>query len=346
MFQPTFLQTYFLIEHCYLPSNIAVSLFMTLAALIYLKPKVHNVATISAFALFFVTCIHLWTVNWLYSPFLILLISDVEINPGPRHNSVELFSICHWNLNSVSAYNYTKLSYLKAFIAVHKFDIICLSETYLDSSVAPDDGNLEISGYSLVRFDHLSKNKCGGVCVYYKNCLPLRVLDIQYLDQCINFELKIGDKLCNFVALYRPPSQTQDEFEKFSNNLELNLGTLSQKNPFLVVAIGDFNAKSKSWYINGSTTSQGNVLENITPQFGLQQIIKEPTHILGNSSSCIDLIFTSQPNLIIESGVYSSLHPNCYHQVVDAKFNLQIYYPPQYYQEVWHYKDAKIELIR
>ena len=103
--------------------------------------------------------------------------------------------------------------------------------------------------------------------------MPLRVLDIKYLHECINFEIKIGDKLCNFVALYRSPSQTQDEFEKFSDNLELDLGTLSQKNPFLVVAIGDFNTTSKSWYINDNTTFQGNVLEDITSQFGLQQII-------------------------------------------------------------------------
>ena len=51
----------------------------------------NNVATISAFALFFVTCIHLWTDNWLHSPLLILLSGDVEINPGPRHNSGESF---------------------------------------------------------------------------------------------------------------------------------------------------------------------------------------------------------------------------------------------------------------
>ena len=115
----------------------------------------------------------------------------------------------------MSAYNYTKLFSLKAFTAVHKFDIICLSETYFDSSVAPDDGNLEISGYSLVQSDHPSNNKRGGVCVYYENCLPLRVLDIQYLHECIDFELKTGDKLCNFVAIYRSPSQTQNEFENF-----------------------------------------------------------------------------------------------------------------------------------
>ena len=40
----------------------------------------------------------------------------------------------------------------------------------------------------------------------------------------------------------------------------------------------------------------------------IQEII-EPTHILNNSSSCIDLIFNCQPNLLIESGVHPPLDP-------------------------------------
>ena len=68
-------------------------------------------------------------------------------------------------MNRVSASNYTKLFSLKAYIAVHKFDIICLSETCLDSSVAPDDDNLDISDYSLVQSDHPS-NKRAGEFVY------------------------------------------------------------------------------------------------------------------------------------------------------------------------------------
>ena len=84
----------------------------------------------------------------------------------------------------------------------------------------------------------------------------------------------------------------------------------------------------------------------MTSQFGLSQIIKEATHILESSSSCIDLIFTTQPNLVVESGVHPSLHPNCHHQIVFAKFNLQIYYPPPYPREIWHYKQANTELIR
>ena len=39
-------------------------------------------------------------------------------------------------------------------------------------------------------------------------------------------------------------------------------------------------------------------------------------------------------------------HPNCRRQLIYAKFNLQIYYPPQYYREVCYYNDANTELIR
>ena len=172
--------------------------------------------------------------------------------------------------------------------------------------------------------------------------MPLGVLDIQYLNEGISFELKIGDKLCTFVAPYRSPSQLQDNFDNF----KLNLETLSRKTLFLLVAIGDFNAKTKFWYCNDNTTSQGKALENVTSQFGLHKVIKEPTHILHNSSSCIGLIFASQPNLIIESGVHPSLHPNCHHQMVYVKFNLRIYYPLQYYTEVWHYNDVNTKLVR
>ena len=86
--------------------------------------------------------------------------------------------------------------------------------------------------------------------------------------------------------------------------------------------------------------------ENVTSQAGLHQVIKEPTYILHHFSSCIDLMIASQPNLITESGVHPYLHPNCYHQLIYAKFNLQIYYPPQYYREVWHYSDANTKLIK
>ena len=59
-------------------------------------------------------------------------------------------------------------------------------------------------------------------------------------------------------------------------------------------------------------------------QFGMKQLINEPTHPTGNSSSCTDLIFKIQPNPVMESGFHSSIRPNCHHQIVFAKFNLRI----------------------
>ena len=54
--------------------------------------------------------------------------------------------------------------------------------------------------------------------------------------------------------------------------------------------------------------------------------------------SDIDLIFINQNNFIMDSGVHASLNPNCHHQIVYAKLNLKIEYPPLYERLVWDYK--------
>ena len=106
--------------------------------------------------------------------------------------------------------------------------------------------------------------------------------------------------------------------------------SLCLNNPFLILLIENLNAKSNNWYCNDKSSYEGKVIENVTAKFVFQQIMKEPTHKSNTSASFIDLIFTSQPNLTTASGVYSSLHPNCHHQIVFAKLNLHIVYPPPY----------------
>ena len=41
------------------------------------------------------------------------------------------------------------------------YDIICLTETFLDSSVENDDDRISIPGYNLLRADHPSNTKRG-----------------------------------------------------------------------------------------------------------------------------------------------------------------------------------------
>ena len=84
---------------------------------------------------------------------------------------------------------------LKTYIAIHKFDIICITETYLDSNTSPDDKNVEISVCNFIRFNHPSNNKRGGICIHYKHFFPLRILNVQYLQKYINSLLDFPVKL-------------------------------------------------------------------------------------------------------------------------------------------------------
>ena len=130
-------------------------------------------------------------------------------------------------LRQSNTHSFAKVSLLTVYLSVNKFDIVCLSETFLKSEIQTDDENLQIPGYCISRVDHPSNIKRGGVCVYYKTSLPLKLLDIKYLQECINFEVIIGDNLCSFVMLYRSPSQTHDDFETFMRKFELNLDEIN-----------------------------------------------------------------------------------------------------------------------
>ena len=138
----------------------------------------------------------------------------------------------------------------------------------------------------------------------------------------------------------------------FKSNLKLNLEVLLCSTPLLTVIIDDFNAKSKDWCPNDITIFEGSEHDFLTAQFELSQIINshilkhKPTHILHNSRSFIHLIFTSQPNMVIDSGLHAFLHSNCHHQIIYAKFDLKIFFPLPYERTVWHFKPANSDHIK
>ena len=221
----------------------------------------------------------IWIVTWLFSV-LLFLGGDVELNLEPKQCSTNTSSICHWNLSGIS-HNYEKIFLLKAYIAIHKFDVICLSETYLIlilRLMITIWKFLVITWYYLI----ILQTENEDLFVHLINIIYLWKFSI--FNICKNVLIlkgKLGSKVCNFISLYRSPNQTIDDFETFSKNLELNFKNIVQRNPFEVVAIGDFNAKSSK------STTEGNAIDNITSQFRSHQVIREPTHIADTSSSCM-----------------------------------------------------------
>ena len=54
--------------------------------------------------------------------------------------------ICHWNISSIPMHNFIQLSYLQTYIIIDNFDVIFLSEIYLDSNILPGIDNLQVPG--------------------------------------------------------------------------------------------------------------------------------------------------------------------------------------------------------
>ena len=140
--------------------------------------------------------------------------------------------------------------------------------------------------------------------------------------------------------IYCSLSQSSGESDTFLSNIELLLDYITNCNLFVSIILGDFNARSNSWCSSDKTTYESKKLESLISRCGFKQVISDPTHILESVLSGIDFIFTSQSNLVMNSGVHSSLHPNCHRQVIHAKFNLKIVYPPPFERVAWHYQDA------
>ena len=112
---------------------------------------------------------------------ILLKDGDTKVNPGPNNKICSNLSIFHWNLNSLTAHDFSKVSLLQVYNIIHKYDIICLSETYLFSSILLDDNAVLFHGYELVKSDHPHNIKRGGFCIYPKETPSICFIDVPTL---------------------------------------------------------------------------------------------------------------------------------------------------------------------
>ena len=75
----------------------------------------------------------------------------METNPVPKFLSI---SFLDCNSNGFTAHNFFRVSSFYAHITEYNYDIICRSETFLNSSIGNDEDRLKIDGFILLRSDH------------------------------------------------------------------------------------------------------------------------------------------------------------------------------------------------
>ena len=97
---------------------------------------------------------------------------NVHENPGPNDCNLKFF---HWNLDSLTARNNTKISLIESYNSVFSYDLIAVSDTRLNQSIDSEDIRIEGFSNKIFHSDHLSNSRVpGGVCIYYKENVPIK----------------------------------------------------------------------------------------------------------------------------------------------------------------------------
>ena len=257
-----------------------------------------------------------------------------------------------WNLDSLPSRNFSKIPLVEGIQNMHDFDVFGICETYLNDEHTLED--IQIKGFSEKPFRSDSKlancHKQGGVALYYKSDLPIRERkELNTLDECIVSEIRLKNEKMFFVLLYRSPSQkTSTEVQTYVNSLENLMDNLIKEKPSCIILTGDFNSRSPLIWA-GEITEEipGRMIANFANTNNLDQLINEPTHLpRGDIATCIDLIFTNQPYLFVDSGVISSPDEKCKHQIIHGKVNFEIPVPPKYVRKMWDFPDGNYDAIK
>ena len=124
-----------------------------------------------------------WISFFVFTLLILFIFGDIKLTLAPKNSY----------LNRITAQNFAKVNLLQAYNAIHNFDLICLSESYLGSFVSSD--NLYIKDYKLVRADRPGNVKRSGVFVYIKESLPVSCLPNPYFKNVLSlkYQLTISD---------------------------------------------------------------------------------------------------------------------------------------------------------
>lgn len=171
------------------------------------------------------------------------------------------------------------------------YDITCLTETHIDQTI---DSKYLLETPGLVLFRHDRNLHGGGVLIATKSYLEASTLDIDTVGEEIVI-VKIPTNL--IICCYYRSHVSSPNIQ----NLSKTLNTVLTKHPQCkLILLGDMNLPVLDWQ---NVTVQHNAqYKSLHLQYvsmlhenNMNQVIKEPTHILGNT---LNLICVNDQNII------------------------------------------------
>ena len=170
-------------------------------------------------------------------PILLIISGTVHTNQDPVKLTKTKLSFAVWNL---PARDFARIPLIESFQATYDFDIFGVCESLLSKDIHNDDIN--ISGFSAEPFraDKPENSRFGGVCLYYKEILPIKKRpDLVPIPETIVAELKFQRKKIFFVLSYCHPNLTSSEFAEYTKSLENIYESINKENPTMAIITGD-----------------------------------------------------------------------------------------------------------
>ena len=247
----------------------------------------------------------------------------------PVHNGqCKRISIAHLNAHSLK--NRTRFAEIKDMALEKKFDMLSFSETWFNTSVS--NASVHLDGYKIFRLDRLHK-KGGGVCAYVKSGLKTKILkDLTRISDSGLHQLWLQIqhqhlKSVVVCVVYKPPDSvisclTDELMPSYTTALSLNKP---------IVLTGDLNCDLLM------DNPKGDALRSFCTALNATQLIKDPTRVTASSSTLIDIVLTSDPGIIKDSGVLDITISD--HFLVYAVLDLKTPKPKAHYITTRSYKN-------
>lgn len=238
-------------------------------------------------------------------------------------------NVCHINIRSLSGIRFSDVN-------IHirnNYDIITLSETWLNNNISNDDLTLE--GYQeIYRLDR-SVGSGGGVAIYVRNGIAVKNITPVNSDlECIWLEVRVPLSRFILCSAYRPPTDNLF-WDKIQDNI--NDFTKQYNNKINFILLGDFNSHPE--------TTMGKCMKDFCNINNLTYLISEPTRTTALSSTILDQIICSCPDRVKSTRVDPPVSSND-HCTVSATFNFKLNEYKAYDRYVWIYKDADFHAFR
>ena len=204
-----------------------------------------------------------------------------------------------------------KLVEFQSLVSLQNINLACVTETWLNSTV---QNNEILSGeqFNIYRKDR--RDGYGGIMLAVDMLMRskrMKNLELANLDHNEIMVIELKPKRQSKIAIvvtYRPPDDVSDEYLDNFRNVLKNVENSRYKN---ICIMGDFNLPNFDWTTGVPFNNLNRAYDfyEVFQEHGLVQLVKEPTHVNGNT---LDLVLSNFPNrfnsITVEEDAFSSDH--------------------------------------